>query len=152
VSLIDEQRNALFKLGERAELGGEVEGIGIVLRKAAAEDFVERIEEQHIGFALFENAERGIDAGFRGMGAEEGGAERMDGADTGGVDFAQEALPGGAIVTRKCCIVELLVARSADATTHFACGGIGESDRDELAKCDWGPAIRAGWIEVGEKA
>ncbi len=47
--------------------------------------------------------------------------------------------------------VEPIVAGGADAGSHFAGGGVGERDGDELAE-PGGIAVLAGAVEVGDEA
>jgi hypothetical protein len=95
--LVDEQGDALFQLTELAEFGGERERVRVVLRESVAEHIVNHFLPDYVGFALFQDAKRGIKAGLGGVRAEHGSAEGVNRADTGGVDFAEQALPGGSL-------------------------------------------------------
>src|SRR2546430_59528 len=76
----------------------------------------------------------------------------MDCANAGGIDFAKEPLPRGAVFDGKRLVVESFITGGANAAAHFAGSGVGERDGDELAEIDRWRAVRAGGIEVGEKS
>ena len=116
-----------------------------------AEDVVDDVELQDVGFGLIHDAERRVEAGLGGVGAEQRRAEGVDRADAGGVDFAEMAEPAFLRFGRV-GLLQFVEAGAADAGPHFAGGGVGEGDGDELAEAGVLGVGVFGCVEVREEA
>ena len=118
VVAVAEELGDLLLEALQAEGGGEVERVFVEFVELLAEDVVDDIVLQHVGVALVQDAERRVETGFGGVGAEQRRAEGVDRADAGGVDLAEQAEPVLLCVgLRRAC--RLVVARACGCGSAF---------------------------------
>ena len=82
------------------------------------------------GLGVVEHAEAGVDAGLDGVAAQQRATKRVDRADPGRIEVADQIEPIVGLFLG--AILQAATAGSPDAVAHFAGGPLGEGDGDKL--------------------
>ncbi len=82
------QHAAQFVFFQQGEQAGHV-GVG----GGPGQRIVKRLGAEHGGHPFFEHLETGVNGGFGGVGAQDGRAQAVDGADARRVQFGESRLP-----------------------------------------------------------
>ena len=136
-----------------ANLGGVVFGEqahgGIAFGHQRPQRVIDDVVEQDARVDLVEHAKARVDAGFGGVGAQDGGAQAVEGVDAGAVHRADAGRPEGAGVVGGGG-GQAVFQRLTDAVAHFAGRLLGEGDGDERVQRPVGMGVQQRQVTLDE--